>query len=309
MNGLKVSFIAGMLFIIAACDHPIRIVGQGDVMSASGERNCLLEQFQASATNCTKNTVVTAYTETYYAVPRNGWMFSGWRNYCEDITDPNMTDCSFDIPGGAVFDAWGQTMPPLVAVFTEGQDSPPDDWALEGSTASYSATRTLQSSEGTFTMREWAEPNKTRIEMTVAGQSVAFINREDLNIAWQLFLTQEFYSEISLSEFSDQAGDDLNIIEYRKVGSETISGILTDKYRIVADDSEGNRVEGFYWVSRSGILVKTEAMVDDGQETFSFIMTLTDIVEGNQPDSLFEVPANFTELPSLPPGLPGLPAL
>ncbi len=40
-----------MLFFIAACNHPIEIVGQGDVLSASGKRNCLLEEFQAGMEN------------------------------------------------------------------------------------------------------------------------------------------------------------------------------------------------------------------------------------------------------------------
>ena len=306
MKGFKAALIAGGLFFIAACDHPIEIVGQGDVLSASGERNCLLEEFQAGNDNCAKNTVVTAYKETYFAVPRPGWQFSRWQNYCTDITDPNMTDCEFDIPGGAVFDAWGQTMPSLVAVFTQ-ESSGGDDWALEGSQASYSATRVLTTDQGEFSIKEYTEPDKMRLEITQLGQTLVFINRDDLNVAWQLFLSQKLYTEISLDEFADQAGDDLNILEYSKVGTETISGLLTDKYRVVAEDNEGNRGEGFYWVSRSGILVQAEVVVKDGQSERTFLMTLKDIVEGDQPDSLFEVPRDFTKLPSLPtlPGLPG----
>ncbi len=33
-------------------------------MSASGSRDCLLEQFQASAPNCTQNYVIGLYDET-----------------------------------------------------------------------------------------------------------------------------------------------------------------------------------------------------------------------------------------------------
>ncbi len=309
MRSFRAAAIGGALCFIAACDHPIKIVGQGDVRSASGERDCLLEEFQAGSDNCAKNTVVSAYKETYVAVPRSGWQFSRWEN-CINVTDPNMAGCAFDIPGGAVFDAWGQTMPSLVAVFTQ-EPGGGDDWALEGSQASYSATRSLQSDQGTFSMKEYAEPGKMRLEITQAGQTLVFINREDLNVAWQLFLSQRFYTEISLDQFADQTGDDVNVLEYSKVGTETISGLVTDKYRIVAEDSDGNRGEGFYWVSRSGILVQAEVVIKDGQVERSFLMTLKDIMEGDQPDSLFEVPAGFTQLPSIPilPGLPPLPGL
>ncbi len=118
-----------------------------------------------------------------------------------------------------------------------------------------------------------------------------------------------FYSEISLDQVADQAGDDVNVVEYSKVGTETISGIVTDKYRIVAEDNDGNRVEGFYWVSRGGILVQADIVVMDGQQKQRVLVTLQDIVEGDQPDSLFEIPAGFNKLPILPPGLPGLPTL
>jgi len=92
-------------------------VGQGDVTSASGNRNCYLEDFQTAKTNCTKNYAVGAYQETYYATPRPGWKFDHWVTYCANATPPNY-DCSFNIPAATVQQYWGQTMPPLKAVFT-----------------------------------------------------------------------------------------------------------------------------------------------------------------------------------------------
>jgi hypothetical protein len=103
---------------IYACSHPIEIVGEGDVISASGNRNCYLEDFQAGQDNCSKNYVDGAYQETYYAKPRTGWQFDHWGNeYCPDAAPPNY-DCSFDVAAAVVRDFWGQTMPPLQAVFT-----------------------------------------------------------------------------------------------------------------------------------------------------------------------------------------------
>jgi hypothetical protein len=100
-----------------ACSHPIEIEGQGDVMSASGNRTCLLENFQAGDVVCSKNYAVGAYQETYYATAKPGWKFDHWVTYCANATPPNY-DCSFNIPAEAVRDFWGKAVPPLKAVFT-----------------------------------------------------------------------------------------------------------------------------------------------------------------------------------------------
>ena len=105
--------------VVTACSHPLEIEGAGDILSASGDRDCLLEDFQAAQDNCTENLVALAYLETYFAQPRPGWQFDRWVNYCEDAP---ANECSFDIPAGAVQQFWGETVPPLRAVFTH---SPP----------------------------------------------------------------------------------------------------------------------------------------------------------------------------------------
>ena len=94
--------------------HSIEIVGDGDVLSATGNRDCLLEDYQAGQSNCTDNLVIDAYDETYYAVPRAGSHFHRWANYCPDVPG---NECSFDIPAEAVEQAYGVTLDPLIAVF------------------------------------------------------------------------------------------------------------------------------------------------------------------------------------------------
>ena len=78
------SFVLLVLTVstLTACRHPIFIIGEGDVTSASGDRDCLLEDFQAEAPGCTENTVKGSYSEAYSAVPRPGWQFAAWGIYC-----------------------------------------------------------------------------------------------------------------------------------------------------------------------------------------------------------------------------------
>lgn len=101
--------------VLAGCSHPLEIAGEGDILSASGDRDCLLEEFAAAQPKCTENTVTGAYAETYYAVPRAGWEFDSWENYCLTATT---NECSFSATAGQVFQFWGVAVPPLKAVFT-----------------------------------------------------------------------------------------------------------------------------------------------------------------------------------------------
>ncbi len=104
------------LFVVGACSHPLEIIGEGDITSASGERDCSLEQFEAQAETCAVNMVIEDYNETYTATPRTGWVFDRWYNGCNGSLS---NQCSFNISADIVRDNWGDTMPPLTAKFRE----------------------------------------------------------------------------------------------------------------------------------------------------------------------------------------------
>jgi pathogenesis-related protein 1 len=112
----KAWIFLALILIVQACSHPIEIEGKGDVSSNYG-RSCTLEDSRSVPVpdNCAKNYVVDGYFDTYTATPRAGWQFDHWRNYCADATD---NTCTFNVPADKVKAAWGETVPPLVAVFT-----------------------------------------------------------------------------------------------------------------------------------------------------------------------------------------------
>ncbi len=111
---MKRFLLIALAYTLTSCSHPVEIVGEGDVLSSSGNRDCLLEDFAAELDNCTKNYVIGAYEETYFAVPREGWIFDSWTNYCEDSL---VAECSFSMAADIVFEAWGMSVPPLKANF------------------------------------------------------------------------------------------------------------------------------------------------------------------------------------------------
>jgi len=91
----------------AGCHHPIDIEGNGDVLSESGARHCLLEDEPCS------NLILGDYQERYQAEPREGYRFSYWLG-CGTLTG----NCIFDVNAQIVRQWWGATAPPLTAVFT-----------------------------------------------------------------------------------------------------------------------------------------------------------------------------------------------
>ena len=111
---MRALFALALVGLLAACSHPLEPVGEGDILSASGDRDCLLEDYKAGEDNCMRNLVKDDYKETYYAQPRPGWRFERWENQCLDVKE---NQCSFDFPGSMVFKFWGGTMPPLRAIF------------------------------------------------------------------------------------------------------------------------------------------------------------------------------------------------
>lgn len=69
---LRSCLLVLVCFQVIACSHRIDIVGEGDVISASGEHDCSYERSQ-SEKGCKFTTLTGDYQESYTAVPRDGW--------------------------------------------------------------------------------------------------------------------------------------------------------------------------------------------------------------------------------------------
>ncbi|MCB1689633.1 MAG: sulfatase-like hydrolase/transferase [Halioglobus sp.] len=120
MLSTRAVLAGGILSLLCGCYHPIQVVGEGDVISMSGSRNCLREDFQAGAANCTQNLVVGDYVETYSGVARPGWQFRRWGNYCGTALN---NECAFNVPAATVELGVNLTMPALQAVFRKTENT------------------------------------------------------------------------------------------------------------------------------------------------------------------------------------------
>ncbi len=114
--------VIAVIFLLQACEHRIEIFGQGDVAMDSNSSFCLYEN-RKSGPGCSVSVWDEDYTVTYYAVPRPGWQFARWGNYCPN---DSVGECSFNVPALAVneyaweilFNQGGQpSAPPLLAYF------------------------------------------------------------------------------------------------------------------------------------------------------------------------------------------------
>jgi hypothetical protein len=107
-------FLIVAIVFVVGCSHPLKISGEGDIVSSSGTHSCTLE-----SQPCV-NFVANDYKETYTAVARVGYKFVEWQG-CGD----QFPNCSFDIKAEVVNQYWFQTMPALTAIFSK-KDSEKD---------------------------------------------------------------------------------------------------------------------------------------------------------------------------------------
>ena len=123
MSKVNKAYLTLLLSLVAVgCKHPLDIVGQGDILSTSGNRDCYYEwandpndpMHSSCADNGTE--LGQGYIETYTAMPRDGWYFHRWANWCTH-NDPYDPVCSWDIPASVTDQALGATLRPQVAIF------------------------------------------------------------------------------------------------------------------------------------------------------------------------------------------------
>jgi len=164
----------------------------------------------------------------------------------------------------------------------------------------YSATMVSKSAGQTITMQIYMKPDKFRTDTKMAGTST--IVRKDLKKVWTLMPAQKVYMEMEQMADAPSSQTVENKVKgevsRKKVGSETVNGHPSTKYEITTE-ADGKTVQIHqWWATDISFPVKTAAV--DG----SWSMEYTDIKIGDQPDSLFEIPAGYNKM-TLPGGIPG----
>lgn len=152
----------------------------------------------------------------------------------------------------------------------------------------------------------WENCTSTRIESSMASPGMpapirlVTINRPDLNVSWQLFEKSKKYVEHSLDEPSP--GEDFQAppiynktnVDYEKVGTETVNGYDCVKYRATVSAPGEESREFYVWSAKKlkDLIIKQEFAMADGS---MYTWELNNIELGQQPDDVFEIPADYTK--------------
>lgn len=157
--------------------------------------------------------------------------------------------------------------------------------AGEGSAIDFSADMVTTSDGMTTNARVFVSADKSRME---TSQSVA-ISRMDKKVVWVLMPEQKMYMEQVFDPSKVMASSEKveGEIERTPLGRDTVNGKMADKYKVIYQ-IEGTKNEIFQWIeSDSSLPVKSAAT--DGSWSVEYM----NIKTGPQPDSLFEIPADY----------------
>ena len=169
--------------------------------------------------------------------------------------------------------------------------------ALPVPTVEYSADRVVETEAGTFSGKVYSAKDKERAETSMQGMQSVMILRREQQLGYMLMPAQKMYQQLDFAKAQQQSGAAPDSeVEITQVGSETIEGFDTTKYKMIMRDGSAG---GFIWITGEGIAVKMDMLnKSDGKKT-RITMTLTNLQIGAQDPQLFEVPAGYAAMPAM----------
>jgi hypothetical protein len=162
-------------------------------------------------------------------------------------------------------------------------------------TVAYSADRTIETEAGTMTGKVYATRGMERSETTMSGMTTVMILRHDKQLGYMLMPAQHMYQQLDFAQARKQSGSQAaDSVDITQVGTETIEGHSTTKYKMLMKDASGG---GFIWITSDGIAIKMDLLSKNAREKTRMTVTLTNLQIGAQDPQLFEVPPDYKALP------------
>lgn len=168
---------------------------------------------------------------------------------------------------------------------------------LPSPTVEYSADRVIESEMGTFNGKVFAAKDKERTENNLRGMQSVMILRRDKQLGWMLMPSHRMYSQMDLARAQQQSGGaPSNDVQIENVGTETVEGHATTKYKMLMKDGSAG---GFIWITADGIAIKMDMLSKENGKKSRITMTLTNLRIGPQEAQLFELPSDYNAMPSM----------
>ena len=106
------------------------------------------------------------------------------------------------------------------------------------------------------------------------------ILRRDKQLGYMLMPAQKMYQQMDFASAQKQSGGQpQDSVDITEVGSETIEGQATTKYKMIMKDGSAG---GFMWITKDGILVKMDSVVKNGNKKTRMTMTLKNLKIGSK---------------------------
>ena len=173
---------------------------------------------------------------------------------------------------------------------------PYEEWAEElgiDMDVSYDGTRIMEIKGGQFEATEHRAPGKMYTQIHMQGMSSGIIMREDLGMSYILMPSMGFYKEDTLEGGMMQQSNGMEFSKIKKVGTETIIGFPSTKYKTKFKDKEGKGA-GFIWVTDSGVPIKFEMIYTNKDvKGLRINMVFTELNLREQDPAVFELPDNL----------------
>jgi hypothetical protein len=169
--------------------------------------------------------------------------------------------------------------------------------AVQPANVEYSADSSMETADDAMIGTIYVAPGKERRESVNDGEKSVMIIRRDKKVTWMLQPEEKTYMEMK----SGQGGarkDDISAykIDHTTIGPDTVNGIKTTKSKLIMIGPKGDKLGGFMWTTKEGIVVKMDAIAVDKNSKERFKSELKNLKVGRQDPSLFEIPADYTKM-------------
>jgi len=161
----------------------------------------------------------------------------------------------------------------------------------------YSAQQTVttgKKGKDSFSAQIFQEDQKIRMDISEDNTNMSIVVRMNEGSSLMMMHDMSMYQEVSAKQMKRFRSDyGIQMTNQQELGRETVNGMSTTKYTADHQDSDGRAGSGTYWVTDNGIMVRSETLTQRRRREIKTTVDFTNIVEGDQPDELFEVPANY----------------
>ena len=160
----------------------------------------------------------------------------------------------------------------------------------------YSADAYMETSDGVIQGPVNVAPGKERREYNQDGMNMVMILRHDKKVTWMLMPDDKTYMEMKIPE--EGRKDDISNykIDSTVIGPETVNGVATTKSKVIMTAPNGDKMGGFWWATKEGVIVKLDALSVSSGGKERMKIDLENIKMGRQDASLFEIPEDYSKM-------------